>query len=476
MIIKCKAFKYKYFTMNPEFEQKVNSSIEQQNNQVVAPLPVTSSSSKINRDFNRKLAFIFIGAIVCFALLIIVRGVLLQNPATFDNNSIIGQILNPNGVTGLNGLELTQAQSIINDFTSKVKREYQEQPTAESRILLASTDSTSVIGELNKNGKYNKILEIGNLIEIFRYYDNNNILYAINSPNVSLSELYLNTSNSQPILIKRLDKDQKFIDAHFSIDDKTFYYTFFDANNTVFIEATDVKGTQYQLYKTNFLNTKTRILNVAVSNGYVYLNQDQQCFSLLLRDRELNSFACEKIITNNNRNFYWSNEQQSDFYTTFEKGELYKFSYGELERKVLVSKNNGEVIQKLWLSGNNMYYLVDELVQVNNRLWSAQAKEINFVNVNTAEQGGIDLKSMRSDIYSIIPFDSLMIITEEFAGRNELLKYNPNPQIQQPSSYPESFPVSYSMADTQKMYWESVDLGFNYNKVQVIQPFYTYKF
>jgi len=462
--------------MNPQFEQKVNESLETatyNTNVVIQPSP----QSKINRNFNRKMILIFVGAIICFASLIIIRGILLQNPASFDNNSIIGQILNPNGVTGLDGLDITEAQSIINDFTASLKDEYQQLPASDARSLLLKTSTSSSIGTLKNDGTFIKNSEISNLIEIYRYYNDETFLYGINTPNVSLSELYLNTKDNKPILIKRLSKDHSFIDAHFSIQDKTFYYSFYDQNNTIFIEATDLKGTQYQLYQTNFLSTKTEIWNVNTSSGFIYLNQQRECFILQLRDKILNEYPCEKIKTNNGDNFYWSNENPNGQYASFEKGELYKFTLGELERKVLTSKNNGQVVQKLWLNGDRLYYIIDDLVQENSRLWNIQPKDIQYVNVMNAEEGNLSIKNMRSDIYAIIPMDSLYIISEEFFGLSTLYKYNPNPVFSVPVSFPNSFPVSF--AEPKKLedyYWEKVDFGTTYDTIEVIQPQYTFDF
>lgn len=462
--------------MNPQFEQKVNESLEKANYNpdiTIKPSPQT----QINRSFNRKLILIFVFAIACFASLIIIRGVLLQNPAIFDNTGIIGKILNPNGATSLDDLEISEAQSIINDFTNGLKNEYQALPDSDSRTLLVKTANSSILGNLQSNGNFQKTAEIPNIINIYRYYNEQTFLYAVNIPDSALSELYLNTVGNKPILIKRLDRDQKFIDAHFSILDKTFYYSFFDSNNTIFIEATDLKGTQYKIYETNFLSTQTKIWNIDISSGYIYLNQQRECFSLQLRDKLLNSYPCEKIKTNNNNNFYWSNESPTDLYTSFQKGELYKFTYGEIERKVLTSKNNGQVIQKLWLSGDRMYYILDDLIQSNNRLWNVASKDIEYINVTTTEQGSLNIKNLRSDIYSIIPLDSLYIITDEFFGISTLYKYNPNPDLPEPVSYPDSYPIpTTEMVNLEDYYWEKVDLGLSYTSIEVIQPQYTYDF
>lgn len=465
--------------MNPQFEQKVNQSLETatyDSNIVVQPSP----KQQINKDFNRKLILIVVSAIMCFAVLIIIRGVLLQNPALYDNSSIIGQILNPNDATGLDGLELTEAQAILNDFTGNLKNEYQDMPTDESRTLLLKTNELSVIGNLQKDGKFNKVAEINNLIEIYRFYNEQNYLYAINSPNISLSELYLNTEGNKPILLKRLDRNQQFIDAHFSIQDKTFYYSFFDENNTIYIQATDLKGTQYQLYKTNFLSTKTRIWNIDTTSGYIYLNQDRECFSLQLRDKVLDSYACEKIKNNNSNNFYWANESKSGLYQTYDKGEIYRFTRGELERKVLVSKNNGQVLQKLWLSGNKLYYITGTLEQIGNTLWNVKTKDIESVNIMTTDQESFGIKNMRSDLYAIIPFQDLYIITEEFFNQNALYKYIANPEIPEtdltPTSYPDSYPMSYASINPEDYYWQKVDLGIDYKTIEVIQPQYTFNF
>lgn len=462
--------------MNPQFEQKVNESLERSTynpNIVIKPSPQT----QINRSFNRKLILIFVFAIACFSSIIIIRGVLLQNPAIFDNSGIIGQILNPNGVTGLDGLEITEAQSIINDFTNGLKYEYQELPQSDSRVLLLKSSNASTIGILQNDGNFQKTSDIPNIVSIFRYYDEQTFLYAVNIPDSSLSELYLNTRGNKPILIKRLDRDQMFVDAHFSILDKTFYYSFFDSNNTVYIEATDLKGTQYKIYQTNFLGTQTKIWNIDTSAGYIYLNQQRECFSLQLRDKLLNSYSCEKIKTNNNNNFYWSNESPTDLYTSFQKGELYKFTYGEIERKVLTSKSNGQVIQKLWLSGDRMYYVLDDLVQSNSRLWNTTPNDIQYINVINTEEGSLNIENMRSDIYSIIQLDSLYIISEEFSGISTLYKYNPNPELPEPVSYPGSYPTSYpAEVNPQDYYWEKADLGVSYLSIEVIQPQYTFDF
>ena len=145
--------------MNPQFEQRVNENLETATynpNIVIKPSP----QSQINRNFNRKLILLFVFAIVCFAIIIIVRGVLLQNPAVFDNSSIIGQILNPNGATGLDNLAITQAQGIINDFTGKLKNEYQDLPVINSRVLLLKTANSSTIGKLQNDGSFSKIVDI----------------------------------------------------------------------------------------------------------------------------------------------------------------------------------------------------------------------------------------------------------------------------------------------------------------------------
>ncbi len=465
--------------MNPQFEQKVNQTLETATfdpNITVKPSP----KQQINRDFNRKLIFIVVGAVFCFAILIIIRGVLLQNPALYQNNSIIGQILNPNDATGLDGLELTEAQAILTDFTSSLTNEYQDLPSSDSRSLLLKTDQSSVIGSLQKDGKFNKIAEVPNIIEMYRYYNDQTYLYAINTPSVSLSELYLNTPGNKPILLKRLDKNQKFIDSHFSIQDKTFYYSFFDENNTVYLQATDLKGNQYQLYKTNFLSTNTKVWNIDTVAGYIYLNQDRECFSLQLRDKVLDSYACEKIKSTNDGNFYWANEGKTGLYQSFDKGEIYRFTRGELERKVLVSKNNGQVVQRLWLSGNNLYYVAGTLEQVGNTLWNISTKDIESVNVTTTEQQVFGIKNMRSDINAIIPFDDLYIITEEFFDQSFLYKYVPNPvfpePVSYPSSYPDSYPVSFPTVNEEDYYWEKVELGIDYKTIQVLQPQYTFDF
>ena len=465
--------------MNPQFEQKVNQTLETATydpNIVIKPSP----QQQINRDFNRKLILIVVCAMICFALLIIIRGVLLQNPALYNNSAIIRQILNPNDATGLDGLELTEAQAVLNDFTSKLVNEYQELPSSDSRILLLKSEKSSTIGKLLKNGNFSKVAEIPNLADVYRYYNDETYLYAINTPNISLSELYLNTSGNKPILLKRLDKNQQFIDAHFSIQDKTFYYSFFDENNTVYIHATDLKGTEYQLYKTNFLGTKAKIWSVDTVAGYIYINQQRECFSLQLRDKALESSSCEKIKNNNQNNFYWANESRTGLYQSFDKGEVYKFTRGELERKVLVSKNNGQVVQKLWLSGDRIYYITGNLEQIGNTLWNVKLSDLEWVNANTAERESLNIKNMRSDIYAIIPFDDLYIITEEFFNESALYKYIPDPKfpepVSYPASYPESEPLSYVSINSEDYYWQKVDLSTNYRTIEVIQPQYTFDF
>lgn len=459
--------------MNQQFEQNVNTSLEKAEynpNITVQPSP----QQKINRSFNRKLILLFTGAVICFALMIIIRGVLLQNPALYDNSSIIGQILNPNGATGLDGLDLTEAQTIVNDFTNNLKEEYQMLPNNEYRTLVFKTNNSSIIGNLQYDGSFKEVKKIPNIIQMYRYYNDSTYLYSINSPNIGLSELYLNTVDNKPVMLRRLDKDQKFIDAHFSILDKTFYFSFYDENNTVYIQAVDLKGTQYQLYKTNFLKTETKIWNVDTSSGYIYLNQGRECFSLQLRDKVLDSYACEKIKMNTSNNFYWANESNTGFYTSFDKGVIYRFTRGELERKVLTSKNNGQIVQKLSLSGDNMYYLTGNLIPSGSTLWNIQPEGIQYVNVMNTQVNSIEIKNMRSDIHSIIPFNDLYITTEEFFGESKLYMYIEDPDLSVPASY-ASYPTSYvvNLAD---LYWKEVELGFDYKSVDVVEAQYTFDY
>ena len=93
----------------------------------------------------------------------------------------------------------------------------------------------------------------------------------------------------------------------------------------------------------------------------------------------------------------------------------------------------------------------------------------------------LNLKNIRSDIHTIIPLDSLYIITEQFFGKSVLYKYNPNPVIPEPVSYPDSYAASYpssypAAVNPQDYYWEKADLKSNYDTIEVIQPQYTYNF
>lgn len=466
--------------MNPEFEQKVSTSFEQSLS-AIQPQPPVAANQAVpvkSRKASKKIIAALVIILMCCAVFIILRAVFLQNPPMFDNNSIIGKILNPNGVTELNGLEITQAQSIINDFTKTLKQEYQDLPSSEDRTLLIKTSNSSIVGKLNKAGAFSKLSEIPTHISIYKFYQEDTFLYAINIPNSSQSELYLSTPGNKPVLIRRLDRNQKFINAHFSLSDKSFYYSFFDANNTIYIQATDLKGVNYDLYKTNFLKTNASIWRVDTTAGYIYLNQNRECFSLQLRDKILNPYACEKIKSNNGNNFYWSNESETGLYTSYSRGEIYRFTYGELERKILATKSNGQVVQNLWLNGDTLYYILGELKTAGSSLWSFQPLDIMYVNTSATAEGRLNLRNVRSDINSIIVLNDLYIITEEFFGKAKLYKYNHNPTFPEPISYPSSFPSSYSVEEIKEedYYWEEVDLGFNYDTLEVLQPQYTFNF
>lgn len=400
----------------------------------------------------------------------------MQNPLIFDNSSIIGRLINSNNETPLPDFNITKAQGAINNFTNNLKSEFQSMSEGDSQILLAYRDGQSILGKLRSNGEFEQIAQISKEIEIFRFYNETTYLYAVNSFNSQLSELYLQTNGESPVLIKRLSSNQNFIDAHFSIVDQSFYYTFFDQNSTVFLEATDVKGVDYSIYSSNFLKSNTRIWSVSTTNGYIYLNQGRECFSLMLRDRLLESFECQNIVSNNQGSFYWSNDSTSDVYTTFTGGQLYRFTFGELERKVLVSKPNGEVITNPWVMQDRVYFISSILEPISTREWQSVPTDIEFVDISTAQAGSLNLSSIKDDIDSIIPIEqNLFITTKEDKGFNKIFRYNPNPVIESPTSYPASGPVSMPVVkDPKVLYWEELDLGFDYRLIQVLRPTYTY--
>lgn len=465
--------------MNPEFEQKVNNSIEQTViplAQPIAGVPLSSGVGLKKSRSAKKLLILLLFCFIGFAFLLILRAIFLQNPPLFDNNSLIGQILNPNTVTSLNGLELSKAESVINDFTKNLKSEFQPIPNLKTRTLIAYTSNSTVIGNLDSSGSFSKVAEIANIIKVHRYYDDDTYLYSINIPDISQSELYLNTKGNKPVLVRRLDREQRFIDAHFALLDKSFYYTFIDSNNTVYLQATDLKGQNYTIYSSNFLKASASIWSVDIAAGYVYLNQGIECFSLMLRDKLLNPYPCEKIQSNSNNNFYWSNQSSTGIYTSFTRGEIYKFTYGELERKVLTTKFNGQVAHNLWLNGDSLYYILGDLNSTGERSWSFVPSDIRKINVSTTEDTTLNIKNIRADINSIIALENnLFVITQEFFGKNKLYTYNSSPII--PVSYPLSYPESYpQVINLDQYYWTEVDLGVNYNKVEVVQPVYTYIF
>ncbi|MBE0573738.1 hypothetical protein IH575_02430, partial [Candidatus Dojkabacteria bacterium] len=78
--------------MNPDFEQKVNNSLDVKYPTAVntAGLNNISASAAQRKKLDKRLLLIpFVLIIVCFALVFILRGVFLQNPPEFDNDSIL---------------------------------------------------------------------------------------------------------------------------------------------------------------------------------------------------------------------------------------------------------------------------------------------------------------------------------------------------------------------------------------------------
>lgn len=472
--------------MNPDFEQKVNNSLDVKYPTAVNTVGLNniSASAAQRKKLDKRLLLIpFVLIIVCFALILILRGFFLQNPPEFNNDSIldtIGRVFDTNPATKLNSLTLTQAETIINNFTDTLTEEFQPIPNNDFRYLQLEAGPNTTISKFNKDETLQQIAFINSPIEIFRFYNENTFLYAINSPNSHTSELYLNTRNNPPILIRKLGRDEVFISAHFSIQDKTFYYSYFDRNNTVHIEATDVKGRDYNLYQTNFLNTQASVWYVGASEGTIYLNQQKECYTLGLRDKVISPFACEKIRSNLGGNFYWTNESTDGLYKAYQNGEIYKFTFGEAERKVILSKGNGQVVNRLSLSGNNLYYVLNNLTSAAPTLWNTTAVDIRYVNTVTTAETTLNLKNIRSDIHTIIPFDNLYATSLEFFGKSYLYRYNPDPELPvvAPASFPSSFPAKQepTQEELAEYYWEKVDLGIAYERVKVILPRYSFDF
>lgn len=369
-----------------------------------------------------------------------------------------------------------ESQQVINNFSDSIDQEYQSKPNSNLSYLLLKGQNESRLVELNSLGANNVIYNFAANAKIFRFYNPKNFIYAINAPITERSELYLVTElQKDPILIKKLDLNQYFIDAHFSLADKKFYYTYFDLNNTTYLESVDILENIEVIFKSNFLSRETVIWSIDNEFGLINLNQNKSCFSLIVKDKLLNPVSCEGLKSNDFDNFYWSNGENLNQYKTFSKGEIYKFTLGEKERKVILTKSNGEVIKDIWLYNDNIYYVLYALESAGPSLWNLKAKDIRVLNSLTTNDSSLKLNSLKENTSAIIPLkDSVFVLAKDTTGIISLFKYVDNPKVEElPISYSASYPVSFPKADLD---WQKVDLGFNYSQIDVIVPVYTYKY
>src|SRR5260221_7092928 len=224
------------------FEKKVINSVEPPTLKTEATEPVkTKPRSKF-----KAYALVFFSVTLVFAIILISRGVFLQNPPSFDNNiTDVNSMLNSNNPANLKSLTISASSALAKNITDNINTPFT--PYYSNKFwLFSNTLINTKVGFVDSSGyKDRYILPVNT--SLVRIFNDETILFATSPKDNRNAELYLKSPNDLPILINTLDPNEFYVSIFFSNTDKLFYYSFFDKTETYTVEAIDITGKKFPI-------------------------------------------------------------------------------------------------------------------------------------------------------------------------------------------------------------------------------------
>jgi len=437
------------------------------------PTPSTLESSPLNPQLsvnskeikatevikkNKSKFFIIIFAFITVSvgLIILLRGVFINNSPSFNNSDLgknLNKIFNQNQPSEINGIKenlTTPPQAIFgNNIKNSFTSDYSDQ-----KIWIAQIEKDQVkVGYIDDFQNFNLQYTLPQNSTQISLYEDGSLSYIVNSQNGLESKLYTQEINTLPSEVLTLNAGEDFINTFFQSTEKVFYFTSFDTKTNLNVKGVSLNGKTFDIFTSNYLNNKTKIIFVDNIKNAIYLQNNISCYVLTLLDKNLQNYNCQNIKRNNEDKVYWSNSNTTGVYNSTFAGEIYQTASNDISRKVILTGGVGEIFNNITYHNNFIYFVTYQLRQISTNVWSAQQQSIDKLDLVTFQ---------RTHLTSNLPILSLVKIIPQannfygIVGQNQILqRYNPNPTI---ISYPVSYITPSGQVVTDSLYWSNFGL------------------